>query len=67
MRIFLNRIVGLVSMIACVVVASHPAAAQQPRIRTLTYEPQQKEWIEHDSDLDALRNHPRFQALLKRL
>jgi tetratricopeptide (TPR) repeat protein len=27
----------------------------------------QKEWIEHDSDLDALRTHPRFQALLKRL
>ena len=27
----------------------------------------QKEWIEHDSDLDALRKHPRFQALLKRL
>jgi len=27
----------------------------------------QKEWIEHDSDLDALRNHPRFQALLARL
>ncbi|MFB3922376.1 MAG: protein kinase [Terriglobia bacterium] len=27
----------------------------------------QKEWIEHDSDLNALRAHPRFQALLKRL
>ena len=27
----------------------------------------QKEWIEHDSDLDALRSHPRFQALLRRL
>jgi serine/threonine protein kinase/Flp pilus assembly protein TadD len=27
----------------------------------------QKEWIEHDSDLDPLRTHPRFQALLKRL
>ncbi len=27
----------------------------------------QKEWIENDSDLDPLRNHPRFQALLKRL
>jgi adenylate cyclase len=26
-----------------------------------------KEWIEHDSDLDPLRNEPRFQALLKRL
>jgi adenylate cyclase len=23
------------------------------------------EWIEHDSDLDSLRAHPRFQALLK--
>jgi hypothetical protein len=27
----------------------------------------QKEWIENDSDLDPLRNHPRFQALLQRL
>ncbi len=27
----------------------------------------QKEWIEHDSDLDPLRTHPRFQALLQRL
>ena len=26
-----------------------------------------KEWIQHDSDLDALRGHPRFQALLTRL
>jgi len=24
-----------------------------------------KGWMEHDSDLDALRTHPRFQALLK--
>jgi adenylate cyclase len=23
------------------------------------------EWIEHDTDLDPLRNHPRFRALLK--
>ncbi|MFQ5817585.1 MAG: tetratricopeptide repeat protein [Terriglobia bacterium] len=27
----------------------------------------QREWIEHDPDLDTLRNHPRFQALLERL
>ena len=26
-----------------------------------------KQWIEHDSDLDPLRSHPRFQTLLKRL
>jgi hypothetical protein len=26
-----------------------------------------KQWIEHDSDLDALRTHPRFQALLQKL
>jgi TolB-like protein/Flp pilus assembly protein TadD len=26
-----------------------------------------KEWIEHDSDLDALHDHPRYQALLGRL
>jgi adenylate cyclase len=27
--------------------------------------PQYKEWIAHDSDMDPLRNHPRFQKLLK--
>jgi adenylate cyclase len=27
--------------------------------------PQYKEWIVHDSDMDPLRNHPRFQKLLK--
>ncbi len=27
----------------------------------------QKEWIDNDSDLDSLRSHPRFQALLERL
>ncbi|MFQ5662499.1 MAG: protein kinase [Terriglobia bacterium] len=27
----------------------------------------QKEWIENDPDLDALRRHPRFEALLERL
>jgi len=26
-----------------------------------------KAWAEHDSDLDSLRSHPRFQALLKSL
>ncbi|HXV90499.1 MAG TPA: protein kinase [Gemmatimonadales bacterium] len=26
-----------------------------------------REWIEHDSDLDSLRDHPRFQALLGQL
>jgi non-specific serine/threonine protein kinase len=26
-----------------------------------------KQWIENDSDLDPIRGHPRFQALLKRL
>ncbi len=26
-----------------------------------------KGWVEHDSDLNSLRNHPRFQALLQRL
>jgi serine/threonine protein kinase/Tfp pilus assembly protein PilF len=26
-----------------------------------------KQWLEHDSDLDALREHPRFQALLQKL
>ena len=27
----------------------------------------QKEWFENDSDLDSLRSHPRFQALVERL
>jgi len=26
-----------------------------------------KQWIEHDSDLDPIRTHPRFQSLLKKL
>jgi adenylate cyclase len=26
-----------------------------------------KAWIEHDSDLNALHDHPRYQALLQRL
>ncbi len=26
-----------------------------------------KDWIERDSDLDSIRRHPRFQAVLKRL
>ena len=26
-----------------------------------------KEWIQNDHDLDPLRQHPRFQALLERL
>jgi hypothetical protein len=26
-----------------------------------------RDWIEHDSDLDALRESPRFKALLARL
>jgi adenylate cyclase len=26
-----------------------------------------REWLEHDSDLDGLRDHPRFRALLGRL
>ncbi len=27
----------------------------------------QKGWYENDGDLDALRSHPRFQALLERM
>ena len=27
----------------------------------------QKDWIEHDSDLDPLRSHPRFQEILRRI
>jgi len=26
-----------------------------------------RKWVEHDSDLDPLRDHPRFQELLARL
>ena len=26
-----------------------------------------REWIEHDPDLESLRSHPRYQALLSRL
>jgi adenylate cyclase len=27
----------------------------------------QKEWIDHDPDLDPLRDHPRFQQLVQKL
>ena len=33
----------------------------------ITFGMGQKEWFEHDSDLDPVREHPRFQALLERL
>jgi hypothetical protein len=26
-----------------------------------------REWVENDSDLDAIRTQPRFQALLERI
>ena len=28
---------------------------------------ERKAWLRHDSDLDPLRQHPRFLALLRRL
>ena len=34
---------------------------------SITFGIGQKEWFEHDSDLDPLRDHPRFQELLARL
>jgi serine/threonine protein kinase/tetratricopeptide (TPR) repeat protein len=33
----------------------------------ITFGMGQKEWFEHDTDLDPLREHPRFKALLERL
>ena len=41
-----NRGTIVVSMIGCLVATSAPTDAQQPRIRTLVYEPKQKEWVE---------------------
>jgi serine/threonine protein kinase/tetratricopeptide (TPR) repeat protein len=35
--------------------------------KAVTFGMGQKEWFENDSDLSGIRNHPRFQALLKRL
>jgi serine/threonine protein kinase/tetratricopeptide (TPR) repeat protein len=35
--------------------------------KAMTQSPWYKGWAEHDSDLDALRNHPRFQTLMKSL
>lgn len=26
-----------------------------------------KDWVEHDPDMNSLRHHPRFQALLRKL
>jgi TolB-like protein/Flp pilus assembly protein TadD/predicted Ser/Thr protein kinase len=35
--------------------------------KAVTFGMGQKEWFENDSDLNSVRSHPRFQALLKRL
>lgn len=64
MRTIQKLKIGLVSMIVWIL-ASQPAAAQQARIRTLTYEPQKKAWIEQppppagtaEGDLFAIKTH----------
>ncbi len=33
--------------------------------RALPRAPEKKEWIKHDSDLDALRSHPRYKKILE--
>jgi serine/threonine protein kinase/Flp pilus assembly protein TadD len=54
--------------VACVYAGLHEAdKAIDCLEKSITSGMGQKEWIENDSDLDPLRNHPRFQALLQRL
>ena len=52
--------------VACVFAQQgEPERAIECLEKSITHGWGQKEWMENDPDLASLRNHPRFQALLK--
>jgi len=54
--------------VACIYsLAERPAEALDCLERAVEAGLTQRGWLEHDSNLDLIRNEPRFQALLKRL
>jgi non-specific serine/threonine protein kinase len=59
---------GVLYNVACTYsLLGRPEEAIECLEKSITSGMWQKEWIEHDSDLDPLRTHPRFQALMQRL
>ncbi|HLW78301.1 MAG TPA: tetratricopeptide repeat protein, partial [Terriglobia bacterium] len=59
---------GILYNVACVYsVLGEPNRAIDCLERSIAFGRKQLEWMQNDSDLDPLRNHPRFRALLESL
>ncbi|HKS95718.1 MAG TPA: protein kinase, partial [Terriglobia bacterium] len=58
---------GILYNIACVyALLGKPEESIDCLDKAMTHAYWYKRWAQHDSDLDSLRNHPRFQALMER-